>query len=361
MPILTKHPNRNLWDGFLKADPDEETLPSRPRFDGKRILITGAGGCIGSAVAEAMADQGAQSICLLDSAEHGLDCLQRLCERRGAVMVPFVPVVGSVEDDALLAELFSTHHPQIVIHAAAMKYVTLMESNALAAARTNIVGTARVLAAAANAGVERWILLSTDKAVEPIGIMGATKAVAERLVLTSPDPGRCVIRLCNVLGTSGSVAPLFVEQIERGDPVTVTDARATRLFITLKEAVSCIFESASHASDARLFAPRRAESRRIEELAQYLVRRSAASSSRIVHIGLRRGERLHEALWSSAENALSSELSARLWAISCPNQDVEAVDSMLASIAEAVRLRDCDRLRETLAPVFANAGEEVNA
>ena len=360
MQAQSNSPASHLWDGFLSTEDRGSGAGKSARFKGKRILITGAGGYLGSAAAVAVAAGGAAEVCLLDIVERGLHEVQiEFGACRTAARLHFA--VGSLCDEGLLRELFSKHRPQIVIHAAALKHVPLLEGNGIAAAATNILGTERLLAAALRSGVERWLLLSTDKAVEPVSVMGATKRVAEMLVLSgSPAGVGCVARLCNVLGSTGSVAPLFARQIARGEAVTVTDTDATRFFMTREEAVACLLDAVCDGGEARLVVPGRAELRRVEELANHMLRRSDGSQSYLVHTQLRAGERLHEALHSADEVPFQIRDAPRLLGISPLVPDETQVRSSLAAIAQAVQHRATAALRDAVA-TLVQARPEVRA
>ncbi len=268
-----------LWHGFL---PEDEPLRIPGELGGKRILITGAGGSLGSLLARALAP--VCELSLLDQSEHGLYRLDHL---------PAARLVGSVTNPAFLRHVVTTHRPEIVFHAAAHKHVPLMEANPLAAAETNILGTEACLQAAG--GAQRFVLVSTDKAVAAVSAMGATKQVAERLTLAA---GRTVVRLPNVLGSSGSVALLFTKQIWSGGPVTVTHPEATRFFVSARQAVQALLD----AREPGLYVPETTPARRIAELAEHMIARSGRSGVAIAYTALRPGDRLHEALFASGEH-----------------------------------------------------------
>ena len=207
-------------------------------LEGKRILVTGAGGSIGSALARSLVAFAPRQLVLLEAAEHSLYEIDAALPHE----LDFVPVLGSVTQPALLKELFARHQPQIVYHAAAYKHVPLMEQNPFAAIENNALGTSVLVEAARAGGVEQFILLSTDKAVDPVSIMGASKRIGELIVLAA---GGKAVRLGNVLGSEGSIVPLFLKQIASGLPLTVTHASMRRYFLTISDAVTLLLHAAS--------------------------------------------------------------------------------------------------------------------
>ncbi len=335
-----------MWDGFLSDTVQPLADPELQRFANKRILITGAGGFLGSALARQLCRLPVGRLVLLDVAEYGLyrleEDLQTSQQRAKSTLV-----VGSVQDEALLSELFAEHAPEIIFHAAALKHVPLMESNALAAAETNVIGTQVLLKEAAKRQVESLVFLSTDKAVDPISIMGATKRIAEQMALSTRRQGRNinVVRLPNVLGSTGSVAPRFARQISRGGPVTVTHPEATRYFLSKTSAVRHLLRSATNRTQTGLTVPAVGAPFRVEDLARIMMDRAGDGKHdlRIVHTGLRIADKLHEQLVSPAEsvevvpgNPATLEISSHF--------DPQKLDEALAEIRWAVDTRDRYRL-----------------
>lgn len=279
-------------------------------FQGKRILITGAGGSIGSALANALARFRPRHLVLLDSAEHGLYEVQNELASL-ADAPPHTTVPADICDSSQLHELFSVQKPQIVFHAAAYKHVPLMEHHPLAALRTNALGTWTLAQLSRQWGVEQLIMLSTDKAVNPSSIMGASKRIAELALLALDDTSTRMkaLRLGNVLGSRGSVAPLFRKQIEQGGPVTVTDPDVCRYLLPLRESVELLLSLAGPRYRNGLYIPEIGEPIRILDLAHFLIEQLAIPGSQaipVVFTGLRPGDKLTEELLSSRETADST-------------------------------------------------------
>ncbi|MGC9291538.1 MAG: polysaccharide biosynthesis protein [Acidobacteriaceae bacterium] len=292
------------WDALLgrSVAPMDMAFLAAP-FAGKRVFITGAGGWIGSALARALAAMQPGSLVLLDCAEQGLYEIDAdLRELRGGA--PYTAVLGDVCDATLLAEIFSRHRPEIVYHAAACKHVPLMEQNPIAAVRTNAIGTYMLAQAALQSGVERLVLLSTDKAVAPRSIMGASKRAAELVLLALQTAATRMqaVRLGNVLGSRGSVVPLFQKQIAQGGPITVTAPEVRRYFLTLREALALLLLVAQPEHGSGTFIPDLGEQVRILDLARFLMEAAPGPAGRevpIVFTGLRPGDKMEEALLSA--------------------------------------------------------------
>jgi FlaA1/EpsC-like NDP-sugar epimerase len=284
------------WHRFLRRQrlcrAYSETFPSLRR---NSVLITGAGGSIGSALALRLALRGAKII-LLESSEGSLYDLQSEFAGSGPGG-DAVFYLGGAGDRELLNEIFTVHQPRTVFHAAAFKHVPLLEEQPLAAIQNNVFGT-EALVEASTAHRARLILLSTDKAVAPASVMGATKRVAEQIVLAS---GGTVLRLGNVLASRGSVAEVFAGQIAAGEPLTVTHREARRYFLTLAEAVDLLI-SACDGSGPTLFVPRLGDAHSIAGLARFIGKTLAPDREFSVEFtGLRAGDKLAEELWSAEE------------------------------------------------------------
>lgn len=329
------------WAEFLGRDEisvDHDTIHQRLRK--KRILITGAGGSIGSALAMQCAQLEIESLILLDITERGIYELETDLAQRS---IPRTFIVGDICETALLDEVFTIHQPQIVFHAAACKHVPLMERNPFTAVRTNAIGTHHVAEAAARYDAEQFILLSTDKAVEASSIMGAAKRVAELIVLANTSHTQMkAVRLGNVLGSSGSVVPLFLNQIATGVPITVTHPDATRYFVTMDEAVWLLLAATLLSDKAAVFIPDAGEPRHIEELARFLMKKENADCP-IQFTQLREGEKLHEQMISETES-LSKTSVDQLCKVDGPHISAEKLKATIEAISQAIEQRNFENL-----------------
>lgn len=337
------------WTSFTgqpKPRPRLQDLPDT--VAGKRILVTGAGGFIGTAVTKALATLGPAELILLDHGELGLHHLERDLPSHQ----PTRFVVGSVLDTDLLNEVFDHHRPQIVIHAAACKHVPLMEANPFAAASTNVLGTDAIVRIASASRAEQFLLLSTDKAVEPVSIMGATKHLAERVTLRSQpgsDTTRKVLRLGNVLGSSGSVVPLFLSQIAHGGPVTVTHPDITRYFLSIDDAVLHLLSALSPETPGGILVPEIGPPHRIQDLARFLIDQHAPANNSIgiAFTGLRPGDKLEERLLSSHETR-TAFVQGGLQLIQPPGLSPHTLVQALEDICAAVKTRNLHLLLQAL-------------
>ncbi|HEY0776535.1 MAG TPA: nucleoside-diphosphate sugar epimerase/dehydratase [Gemmatirosa sp.] len=271
---------------------------------GSVVLITGGAGSIGSELARQVARLGPRRVVLVDQAESPLFFVHReLVDRDPALDV--VPVIADVAHPRQLERAFAQHRPDYVLHAAAYKHVPMMEANVLEAVHNNVLGTFAVAECAVRHGAKKFVMISTDKAVNPSSVMGATKRAAERIVLEYPEFRHSgtdfrAVRFGNVLGSNGSVVPVFTQQIAAGGPVTVTDPETTRYFMTIPEAVQLVLQAAAlPEASGRIAMLDMGEPVRIVEMAEQLIRLSGLepyAEIPIVFTGLRPGEKLHEEL-----------------------------------------------------------------
>ena len=274
---------------------------------GRVVLVTGAGGSIGSELCRQIARVGPSKLVLLDHAEDNLFQIRReLVEDRHVLNT--IAVLADCKEGERMREVFAEHRPAVVFHAAAYKHVHLMEENPVEAVRNNALATRLMCQVAGEAGVKAFALISTDKAVAPATVMGASKALAEWAIEAAaqryPGTAFCAVRFGNVLGSSGSVVPIFRRQIAAGGPVTVTHRDMTRYFMTIPEAVQLVIRSGSLASGGEVFALEMGEPVKIIDLARDMIRLSGLEPERdiaIEVIGPRPGEKLHEELFNPYE------------------------------------------------------------
>jgi FlaA1/EpsC-like NDP-sugar epimerase len=279
---------------------------------GRVVLVTGAGGSIGSELCRQIARVGPSKLVLLDHAEDNLFAIRReLVEDRHVLNT--VAVLADCKEGERMREVFAEHRPAIVFHAAAYKHVHLIEENPVEAVRNNALATRLLCQVAGEYGVKAFVLVSTDKAVSPATVMGASKALAEWAVEAAdqrfPATAFCAVRFGNVLGSSGSVVPIFRRQIAAGGPVTVTHRDMTRYFMTIPEAVQLVIRSGSLVQGGEVFVLEMGEPVRIMDLARDMIRLSGLEPDRdiaIEVIGPRPGEKLHEELFNPYERELQT-------------------------------------------------------
>lgn len=325
LPVLTVPTSDELRDGRSRIDrvrdiEPEDVLGREPvkldesavstLISGQTVMVTGSGGSIGSELCRQIARFGPSKLILFELSEFALyQVEQDLSERFPHVQL--VRLVGDVKDLAALRRVMSQYQPDLVFHAAAYKHVPLMEDeNAWVALRNNTVGTYYVAQAAAEHGIKRFVLISTDKAVNPTNVMGATKRAAEMVVsqwaAKAPGTRFMAVRFGNVLGSSGSVIPKFKEQIAKGGPVTVTHPEITRYFMTIPEAAQLVLQAATLAESGQVFVMDMGQAVRIADLARELIRMTGHTEAEIpiVFSGLRPGEKLYEELLADDDTTL---------------------------------------------------------
>ncbi|HVN15844.1 MAG TPA: nucleoside-diphosphate sugar epimerase/dehydratase [Anaerolineales bacterium] len=273
-------------------------------FAGKRVLVTGAGGSIGRELCRQIARRGPSQLVLLGHGENSI--FEIFIElREDYPDLALVPIIADVRDHERIEAIFDEYQPQVVFHAAAHKHVPLMEVNVTEAITNNVIGTQNVIEVAAQNKIERFVLISTDKAVRPTSVYGATKRLAEMLVLDAARQSKLpftVVRFGNVLGSRGSIIPLFKQQIARGGPLTITHRDMRRFFMTIPEAVYLVLQAASMGRGGETFVLNMGEPIRILDLAEDLIRLSGLEPNRdieIIFTGTRPGEKLTEELWDA--------------------------------------------------------------
>ncbi len=275
-------------------------------LNGRAVMVTGAGGSIGRELCRQVAAIGARRLIMVDHAENNLFEIDMELRERGHAGL-LVPVIADCKDVASMQRVFEGERPEIVFHAAAYKHVPMMELNPLQAVANNAIGTQVMADLAERHGVDRFCLVSTDKAVEPKTVMGGSKALAERVVEAhgaTSDTRFAAVRFGNVLGSSGSVLPIFKRQIERGGPVTVTHAEMTRFFMTIPEAVQLVIEATGIAEGGDIFVLNMGEPVKIIDLARRMIELSGHEPGvdiAIEVVGIRPGEKLHEELFNVDE------------------------------------------------------------
>lgn len=273
--------------------------------EGATVLVTGAGGSIGSELCRQLIKFAPAEMILLGHGENSIYLIERELRELGTDTVLY-PVIGDVQDEARLEEVFGMYKPDIVYHAAAHKHVPLMEDNPLEAVKNNIYGTKHMVDVAARHKVNRFIMISTDKAVNPTNVMGSTKRIAEMVVqekARASDTIFAVVRFGNVLGSRGSVVPLFKEQILRGGPVTVTDPEMTRYFMTIPEASRLVIQASVLSRGGEVFVLDMGDPVKIIDLAKKMIELSGFTTDQIgIEVtGIRPGEKLYEELLAESE------------------------------------------------------------
>lgn len=330
------------WDGLLPQQaggPDPSQLARLHRD--RSILVTGAGGSIGSALARQIHKLQPRSLVLLDSSEQNLYSIHRelgLMERPTTI----VPVLGSVADERCLRDAFKRFRPHVVYHAAALKHVPLSEMNPFAVVENNVLGTWRLAETAREFGAERLIMISTDKSVNPVSMMGASKRLAEIVLLNLCDERTCAtsIRLGNVLGSEGSVVPLFLQQIAHGGPVTVTDPDVSRYFLTMEETVRRVLSAAiACPKEPAVAVPVMGNPVKIVDLACHLIRGANAHDVPITFTGLRAGDKLQEEFVAAHETVIGESADGLQW-IRSPGLPSSDLNVGLAELLAAMEQRD---------------------
>jgi len=331
---------------------------------GRTVLVTGAGGSIGSELSRQIARVRPKRLVLVDHAEDNLFEIRRQLEDErhfGASAA----VLADCKDATRMRELFDEERPSVVFHAAAYKHVPLMEENPVEAVRNNAVATRIVAAAAGEAGVERFVLVSTDKAVAPATVMGASKALAEWAVEAAQNRYHgtryASVRFGNVLGSSGSVVPIFRRQIAAGGPVTVTDENMSRYFMTIPEAVQLIIRSGELATGGEVFVLEMGDPVKIVDLARHMIRLSGKEPGvdiAIEIVGCRPGEKIHEELFEPGERPKPTP-AEKILSAERPRVDPEWVESAFLRIEELVYSGDAAGLAGAVAELSAERSLKV--
>jgi FlaA1/EpsC-like NDP-sugar epimerase len=325
---------------------------------GRVVLITGAGGSIGAELSRQIARVGPKQLVLVENAENSLFEIRRELEEERH-FARAAAVLADCKDATRMRELFLEYRPSVVFHAAAYKHVPLMEENPVEAVRNNAVATRIVAAAAGEAGVERLVLVSTDKAVSPATVMGASKALAEWALEAAqpryPGTRYASVRFGNVLGSSGSVVPIFRRQIAAGGPLTVTDPKMTRYFMTIPEAVQLIIRSGELATGGEVFVLEMGDPVKIVDLAHNMIRLAGYEPDvdiAIEFVGRRAGEKVHEELLGPGERPQPTP-AEKIVAVARDRLDPDWVESAFARIEELVYSGDAAALAAAVAELSA--------
>ncbi len=328
----------------------------------KVILITGGGGSIGSELCRQLAKMQPRQIIILDIYENGAyDVQQELKIAYRNTLDVRIEIV-SITNKTGTARVFSAYHPQIVIHAAAHKHVPLMEHNCVEAVENNVFGTRNLVELCEEYGAERFMMVSTDKAVNPTNIMGATKRMCEMIAQSASTYGTVkysATRFGNVLGSAGSVIPLFKKQIASGGPITLTDRRIIRYFMTIPEASQLVLQSGAMAENGELFVLDMGQPVRILDLAENMIRLSGAEGIEIMETGLRPGEKLYEELLVKTEELDKTENSMIFIERDTPFSK-EEIDRRLDILRTACDSDDDEAVRSALkeaVPTYLSPGE----
>lgn len=323
-------------------------------YNGKTVMITGGGGSIGSELCRQIANMNPKALIVLDVFENGAYEIQQELKIAYGDKLNLIVEIVSVCDREELEKVFAEHRPQVVLHAAAHKHVPLMERNCCEAVKNNVFGTLNTVELAEKYGTEKFIMVSTDKAVNPTNVMGATKRMCEMIVQCHSTLGSgtsfSATRFGNVLGSAGSVIPLFKKQIASGGPVTVTDKRIIRYFMTIPEASALVLKSGAIAKNGELFVLDMGKPVKILELAENMIKLSGFepyTDIDIVETGLRPGEKLYEELLVRSEELDSTEDRMIFIERDTPIKYSE-MQIKLAALSDAVKTNDNERARRAL-------------
>ena len=334
-------------------------------YKNKVVLITGGGGSIGSELCRQLAKMAPKQLIILDIYENGAYDVQQELKIAYGDNLNLQVEIASITNRKAMERVFETYHPQIVINAAAHKHVPLMEHNCIEAIENNIFGTKVVVELCEEYGAERFMMVSTDKAVNPTNVMGATKRMCEMIAQSASTHGKVkysITRFGNVLGSAGSVIPLFKRQIANGGPVTITDKRIIRYFMTIPEASQLVLQSGAIANNGELFVLDMGKPVKIMDLAENMIRLSGVHGVEIVETGLRPGEKLYEELLVKTEE-LDKTSNSMIFIERDKALSAEEIDARLDALKKACETGDDLKAKEALrsaVPTFKRP-EEVNA
>ena len=328
-----------------------DTSESQALHSGKVVMVTGGGGSIGSYLSAAILEGDPRQLLLVDSSEYNLYRTHAELTARG-IGSSVIPILLDICNAAFLDQCLEANPPDIIYHTAAFKHVPLLEANPLAAVRNNVIGAYVLANAAVRHQVGQMVAISTDKAADPRSVLGVSKRIAELILLALGDSSCRMksVRFGNVLGSHGSVVPLFLEQISRGGPVTVTHRDASRYFLTMDESIGLIFATANRREPAGLFVPELGEPMRVVELAERLIHRAGfgpGSDVAIEFVGLRPGDKMTESLISSRERRSQNHENG-LYEVSTPTMSRAEVMTSLAELESILETCDVAALIDAL-------------
>lgn len=308
-----------------------DTEPILKTVQGQTVLVTGAGGSIGSELCRQIVHLGPDKLILLGRGENSIYQIERELKDCG---IEVIGIIGDIQNKSRLEYVFAQYSPEIIYHAAASKHVPLMENNPSEAVLNNIIGTKNLVDMAHKYGAYSFVMISTDKAVRPSSVMGASKRIAELLVQSMNKTSNTrfsIVRFGNVLGSRGSVVPLFQEQIDKGGPITITDKEMTRFFMTIPEASKLVIQAGAYATGGEIFILDMGEPVKIYDLALKMIEFSGRYDVEIIEVGIRPGEKIHEELLSQHEVASDKVLPKTFVSTSKPRKKEEIL-SMITSL-----------------------------
>ncbi len=343
-------------EDLLERDPIKLNNEKIERYiTNKTVLVTGGGGSIGSELCRQIMRYNPSQLIIVDIYENNAYDIQMELNRKYPDNKPEV-IIASVRDVERLDDIFDKYRPYIVFHAAAHKHVPLMEDSPMEAIKNNVFGTLNTARCADKFGVSKFVLISTDKAVNPTNVMGATKRICEMIVQYMQQKSKTTfvaVRFGNVLGSNGSVIPLFKKQIEAGGPVTVTDKRITRFFMTIPEAAQLVLQAASYAAGGEIFVLDMGEPVKIYDLARNIIKLSGMVPDKDIKIevcGLRPGEKLYEELLMDEEGLKNTE-HAKIFIGKPIDIEYEKLVEMLGVLKEAAHNNDVEQIKDLIAEV----------
>lgn len=355
-----------IEDLLFRSSLEFKSTKTKEFYSGKTVMITGGGGSIGSELCRQIAKASPKQLIIVDIYENNAYDIQQSLIRKYGDSLNLAVEIASVRDTSKLDEIFAFYKPEIVLHAAAHKHVPLMEYCPSEAVKNNVFGTYKLAAAAEKYGVQKFIMISTDKAVNPTNVMGATKRMCEMIIQSKKDSTTdfVAVRFGNVLGSNGSVIPLFRQQIENGGPLTITDKRIIRYFMTIPEAAQLVLEAGAMAAKSEIYVLDMGKPVKILDLAENMIRLSGLTpyvDIDIHEIGLRPGEKLYEELLIKSEELDKTENSMIfIERDTCPSR--EEVDDKIEKLKKAVETRDHELIKSVLksvVPTFRDP-EEIN-